>query len=180
MHKDLNCVKGENAEIMSWWGKNGVPGPILLANKNNAAVLKQTEDENDFTVAEQRAHDISSGGGVKLASLAGMIFNNKNDKVGQQDIYRQFFHSRNVEKKKFPDTSNTRYQSHCTAAAELLTTLALYIEFMEWIRDTKEKPGFTNMERNIYLGLQDIPTQTELAVFALYAQAITHPYLRQG
>ena len=53
MHKDLNCVKGENAEIMSWWGKNGVPGPILLANKNNAAVLEQAEDEDDFTVANK-------------------------------------------------------------------------------------------------------------------------------
>ena len=106
MHKDLNCIKGGNVEMMSWWGKNGVPGPILLANKNNATVLEQAEDEDDFTVAEQIAHDISSGGGVKLASLAGMIFNNKNDKVGQQDIYQQFFHSRNVEKKKVPDTSN--------------------------------------------------------------------------
>jgi hypothetical protein len=50
---------------------------------------------------------------------------------------------------------------------------------MVWIKDGKDKPGFTNMERNVYLGLQDIPTQTELAVLALYAQAISHPYLRQ-
>ena len=178
MHKDLNCIKGGNSEMTSWWSQNKVPGPILLANKDNAAVLEQAEDEDDYTAAEQRAHDISSSGGVKLTSLAGMIFNNKNDKVGQQDVYQQFFCSRQVEKKKLPDTSNTCYQSHCTAAAELLTTLELYVEFMEWIRDGKDKPGFTNIERNVYLGLKDIPTQTELAVLALYAQAITHPYMR--
>jgi hypothetical protein len=179
MHKDLNCVKGGNAEMTSWWGENDVPGPILLANKDNAAVLEQADEEDDYTAAEQRAHDVSSGGGVKLAFLAGMLFNNKNDKHGQQDVYQQLFLFREVRKKKFPDTNNTCYQSHCAAAAELLTTLELYVKFMEWIRDGKERPGFTNVERNVYLGLQDIPTQTELAVLALYAQAITHPYMKE-
>jgi hypothetical protein len=108
-----------------------------------------------------------------------MIFNNKNDKHGQQDMYQRFFLSREVKKKRFPDTNNTRYQSHCAAAAELLTTLELYVKFMEWIRDGKERPGFTNVERNVYLDLQDIPTQTELAVLALYAQAVTHPYMKE-
>jgi hypothetical protein len=49
---------------------------------------------------------------------------------------------------------------------------------MEWIKDGKDKPGFTNVEKNVYLGLQDIPTQTELAVLVLYAQAVSHPYMR--
>jgi hypothetical protein len=38
---------------------------------------------------------------------------------------------------------------------------------MEWIRDSKDKPGFTNLEKNIYNGLRDVPTQTELAVLVL-------------
>jgi hypothetical protein len=46
-------------------------------------------------------------------------------------------------------------------------------------RDGKERPEFTNVEKNIYEGLQDVPTQTELAVLALYAQAISHPYMRE-
>jgi hypothetical protein len=179
MHKDLNCIKGGNATMICWWEENDVPGPVLLANKDNAAVLNQIEDEDDQNPAHQRALDLSSGGGVKLASLAGMLFNNKNDKIGQQDIHQQFFLSRGHEKRKFPDTSNTRYQSYSAAAADLLTTLPLYLEFMRWIRDGKERPGFTNMEKNVYNGLQDIPTQTELAVLALYAQAISHPYMRQ-
>ena len=60
---------------------------VMLANKDNAAVLEQAEDAEDYTAVEQRAYSASSGGGVKLASLAGMIFNNKNDKVGQQDMH---------------------------------------------------------------------------------------------
>ena len=35
------------------------------------------------------------------------------------------------------------------------------------------------MEKNLYKALQDPPTLTELAVLALYAEAISHPYMRQ-
>jgi hypothetical protein len=35
------------------------------------------------------------------------------------------------------------------------------------------------MERNLYDALHCKPTLTELATLALYAQAITHPYMRQ-
>ena len=76
-------------------------GPILLANKDNAAVLEQAEDTEEYTAAEQRAHDASAGGGVKLSALAGMVFNNKNDKVGQQDMHQQFFLYRGIKKKGF-------------------------------------------------------------------------------
>ena len=176
MHKDLNCFKGGSAAMANWWKENSVDGPILLANKDNAAVLEKANDAEEYGAAEQRAHDASSGGGVKLASLAGMIFNNKDDKVGQQDTHKQFFASRGVKVNKFPGTSNNRYQSHALAAAELITHLTLYTEYMEWIKDGKDRPGFTNMEQNVYCGLQDIPTQTELVVLALYAQAVSHPY----
>ncbi|RPD67579.1 hypothetical protein L226DRAFT_436448, partial [Lentinus tigrinus ALCF2SS1-7] len=50
--------------------------------------------------------------------------------------------------------------------------------FLELVRDHKEKPSFTNIEQNVYNGLQDPSTLTELAVLALYAQAVTHPYMR--
>jgi hypothetical protein len=35
------------------------------------------------------------------------------------------------------------------------------------------------MERNIWAGLHDIPTITELCVLRLYGQAATHPYMRK-
>jgi hypothetical protein len=52
------------------------------------------------------------------------------------------------------------------------------VEYLEWIQDGKEKPGLTNLEKNVYKGLQDVPTLTELAALTLYAQAISHPYMR--
>lgn len=179
MHKDLNCIKGGNQEMTLWWEKNNVHGPILLVNKDNTVLLDQIEDGDDLTFAEQRAHDISSGGAVKLAGLAGMLFHHKNDKLGQQGMHQEFFLSKGVKTNSFPDTNNTCYQSHSEAAIELLTFLPLYIAFLEWIRDGKDRPGFTNVEKNVYNGLQDISTQTELVVLALYAQAISYPYMRQ-
>jgi hypothetical protein len=83
MHKDLNCVKGGNAAMMLWWEENAVTGPTFLANRDNAAVLRYAENLDEPTMAEQRAMEISGCGGVKLASLAGSLFNNKDDKVGQ-------------------------------------------------------------------------------------------------
>jgi hypothetical protein len=46
------------------------------------------------------------------------------------------------------------------------------------ILNRKEISRFTNLEKNVYEGLQDVPTQTELAVLTLYAQAISHPYMQ--
>jgi len=70
-HKDLNTVKGGNAGMMAWWSKNDVEGPVLLANKDNAAVLQNIRSEENATRIEQRAIDSSSRGGIKAASIAG-------------------------------------------------------------------------------------------------------------
>ncbi|KAG1797723.1 uncharacterized protein HD556DRAFT_1306346 [Suillus plorans] len=63
----------------------------------------------------------------------------------------------------FPDTSNTRYQSYCKAAAKLLTYLNEYIAFLEQVRDKKEKRNFSHIEENLYNALHNGPTLTELA-----------------
>jgi len=96
-------------------------------------MIQQAENIEEPTAAEQRALDSSKCGGVKLASLAGLLFRHKDDKVGQQDTYQYFFQSRQKKVPRFPDTSNTRYQSHCTASAVLITWLDLYLEYLEWI-----------------------------------------------
>ena len=36
---------------------------------------------------------------------------------------------------------------------------------------------FTNIELNVYNGLQDTPTQAEMCILVLYSQAISHPYM---
>ncbi|GBE77601.1 hypothetical protein SCP_0104810 [Sparassis crispa] len=176
MHKDLNSVKGGNITMSGVWQKNGLTPPMLLANKDNAVTLRGISQPS--TSAEIRAMDVSAHGGVKLASLAGAIFNHKDDKKGQQDTQLYYFRQIVGHTTIFPDTSNTRYQTYCAAAEELLVHRLEYVHFLKVIRDKKDKPGFNHMEQNVYDGLHDIPTLTELAVLALYSQAVTRPYMR--
>src|SRR3954447_11036484 len=78
----------------------------------------------------------------------------------------------------FPDTSNTRFQSHCEAATVLLQYLPHFKNFLLFVRDKKQQRRFSNMEQNLWNALNCKATLTELAVLALYAQAISHPYMR--
>ncbi|KAJ2977047.1 hypothetical protein NUW54_g11471 [Trametes sanguinea] len=189
MHKDLNSVKGGSSAMAMAWGELGTTPPLLLTNKENTSALKGVDldvlaaassllSTEDLTAAELRALESSTRGGVKLTSLAGALFNHKDDKKGHHDTYAFYFRETVGQPLRFPDTSNTRYGSHCAAAAELLVNREHYLRFLEVIRDRKERPGFNNMEENVYRGLQDVPTLTELAILALYGQAISHPYLR--
>ncbi|CDO75906.1 hypothetical protein BN946_scf184768.g8 [Trametes cinnabarina] len=173
MHKDLNSVKGGNAAMMAAWTDLELKPPILLANKENASALRDIDVDavigasslllnEDLTAAELRALESSARGAVKLTSLAGALFNHKDSKKGHHDTYNFYF----------------REVTHCTAAAELLVHHQQYLNFLVIIRDRKERPGFNHLEENVYKGLQDIPTLTELAALTLYAQAITHPYMR--
>ena len=175
MHKKLNSVKGVAAALALFWKENGLVPPMLLMNRDNAAAAASGPSS-----AKNRAAEVSQGGGVKLTSLAGALFRHKDEKKGQQDTFRIFFEAAEAVgfTVKFPDTSNTRYQSHCDAAAELLVYLPLYQEFLEVIRDKKESRSWTNLEQNVYSGLHDDLTLTDLCVLALYSQAISHPYMR--
>jgi hypothetical protein len=118
-------------------------------------------------------------GAVKVASLAGALFNHKDDKKGHHDIFQIFFESSLGYIFSFPDTSNTRYQSYCLAACALNVHLPLYISFLELIQDKKDSGLFNHMEQNVYKALHDIPTLTELCVLALYSISISAPYMRQ-
>ncbi|KAF7346731.1 hypothetical protein MSAN_01811400 [Mycena sanguinolenta] len=153
MHKDLNSFRGGNTEMMPEWGKLGLPGPILLANKQNAAILRNVLDpafpaNAALTEDELRAFEASTRGGVKTCALAGAIFNNKDDKKGQADKHVDFM-TRKLGKPhaRFPDTSNTRFGSHGNAAAELITYLPEYREMMDVIRWSKTNPSLTNIEK---------------------------------
>ncbi|KAI0819139.1 hypothetical protein BC628DRAFT_1506680 [Trametes gibbosa] len=170
MHKDLNSVKGGNSSMASAWGELRATPPVLLANKENASTLRDVSldtiaaaasllSTEDLTAAELRALESSTRGGVKLASLAGALFNHKDNKKGHHDTYAFYF-------------------QEIVAAAELLVNRHHYLRFLEVVRDRKEHPGFNHMEENVYRALQDIPSLTELAVLALYGQSVSHHYLR--
>ena len=52
-HKDLNTVKAGHSEMAVWWDENGVTPPILLANRDNAAVLKEVSNDQDVVTPGQ-------------------------------------------------------------------------------------------------------------------------------
>ena len=173
MHKDLNATKG-GAEAMAASWEEG-KAPVKLMNKHNVAVAATGSIE-----LEKRAADDSEGGAVKLTKLVGALVRHNDAKKGHQDVFRIFCLGRLDHEVYFPDTSNIRYQSHCDAAIEICVHHNLYIDFLNlFVRNSKERPGLNNLENNVLIGLNDIPTMTEACVLGLYAQAISHPYMRR-
>lgn len=152
----------------------GLPGLLKLMNHDNAAAFSIGGES-----VKDQASSASQGSAVKLTSLSGSIFNHKDDKKGQQDTYNNFFEERLGKHTRFPDTSNTRYQSHCEAATTLLLYRDLFLEFMELVRSKKESQTFNHMESNVYQGLQDLSTLEELCVLSLFSLAVSHPYMRR-
>ena len=173
MHKDLNATKGGAEAMASSWEED--EAPVKLMNKYNVAAVATGSTE-----LEKKAADDSEGGAVKLTKLVGALVRHKDAKKGHQDVFRIFCLGRLNREIYFPDTSNIRYQSHCDAAIEICVHHELYIDFLDpFIRNSKERPGLNNLENNVLIGLNDIPTMTEACVLGLYAQAISHPYMRR-
>lgn len=156
------------------WIVIGATGPISLPNKDNCATINDT---SSGTSARTRAVELSGKGGVKASSLAGALFNNKDKKKGQQDTFCWYFFNVLGYTVAFPDTSNTRYGSHCDAAAELIAHLPIYLEFLDFIRLRKERATHTNIEHNLCNALRCPSTLTELCILALYGQTVSLPYM---
>ena len=178
-HKDLNTVQGGYAELLKCYAVLGIPHPVLLPNRDNAAVIKDIASVEDAqTEAEARAFEKTDRGAIKAAQLAGAILNNKNDKRGHHDTFRFWWKDKVGTDFTFPDTSNNRFQSYCEAAAALLLHLDKFIEFLTYVKEKKDAARFSKMEENLWNALHCPVTKTEMAVLALYAQAVSHPYLK--
>ena len=178
MHKDLNCVKGGDKAMQEMWKIFNKSPPILLANKDNAAVLAHRSGMSNPTTAEIRAEEVSKRSGSHATTLGGMICRNKDKKKGQQDTY-DFFMEVNVgHRVPYPDVSNTRYGSHGEAAGTIISFHSHFLLFMESVRDGKQKPGETNIEKNFTNALKDPATLTELCVLALYNVNVSRPFMQ--
>ncbi|KDN34721.1 hypothetical protein RSAG8_12195, partial [Rhizoctonia solani AG-8 WAC10335] len=81
MHKELNAVKGGASSMAITWEELGLKPPIPLQNK-----YESTGDALSRTTDKQLMQ-----GGIKLARLAGVIFNNNNDKKRYQSSIDNFF-----------------------------------------------------------------------------------------
>lgn len=119
MHKDLNTVKGGDKALQESWEKRGKARPILLANKDNTAVLSASDPSN-LSAAEKRAAEVSKRGATHVTLLGGMIFKNKDTKKGQHDTYSWWMEKTVGHPVPFADVSNTRYGSHGDAACLIL------------------------------------------------------------
>ncbi|KAJ7715048.1 hypothetical protein B0H16DRAFT_1340269 [Mycena metata] len=179
MHKDLNATKGGAEGMKAWWkSRPDIQGPILLANRDNAATLADAPDiAAETNPSQRRALAATESGGVKTTLLAGALFNHANDKKGLQETHVMYFETIKAGRsRRFPGTSTTRYGSNLDAAAELITYLNDYINLLEEVRDKKEKMNFNHLEQNIYNALHDNPTLTELCAMVFYAEAISYPF----
>lgn len=178
MHKDLNSVKGGDKAMQNMWKEEGLTPPILLANKDNAAVLANATNSSEQTAAEKRAEEVSKRGGSHATSLGGMICRHKDKKKGQQDTYDWYMEAHVGHRVPYPDVSNTRYGSHGEAAGVIIVYHKYFVQFMEFVRDSKEKVGFTNIELNFLNALKNKETLTEICVLALYNAAVSRPFMQ--
>jgi hypothetical protein len=80
---------------------------------------------------------------------------------------------------KFPDTSNVHFQCYCDADAVLIIHQPLLLEFLGMVKHKKDLGKFNHLELNIFLGLSDPPTITELCVLVLYTQTVSQPYMQK-
>ncbi|KAH7343193.1 hypothetical protein B0J17DRAFT_738164 [Rhizoctonia solani] len=160
MHKELNAVKGGASRMAAEWEELGSKPLIVLLNKYES--IRNARGMNEQLMR----------GGIKLAYLAGAIFNNKDNKKGYQSSVDNFFEQHFGYSTRFTDISNTRYGSYCNAAMMLIVHLEKYKQLVCIVCLAKSTPGFNNIESNVLNGLEDIPTLTELVVLVLYAQAI--------
>jgi hypothetical protein len=164
------------------WNELNLPGPVLLANRDNDPVVQEWNTaikEGEMpTPAQERALDKSTRGAIKTAQLAGAIFNHKDDKKGHHDIFRYWWWAHVGTPFTFPDTSNNRFQSYCDAAVALILYLDVFIDFLDHLRINKQNSQFNHMEKNLWDALHCISTTTELAVLAIYAEAVSYPYMK--
>ncbi|KAF8808752.1 hypothetical protein BYT27DRAFT_7222765 [Phlegmacium glaucopus] len=176
-HKDLNTVRGGYLAIVNWWNENKseeVECPILLANCDNDPVVQERvaalEQGDTPTPAQERAFHKSTHGGIKTAEIAGAIFNHKDDKKGHHDVFHYWWWEHVGIPFTFPDTSNNRFQSYCDASAALILYTDKFKEFLENL--------LNHMESNLCKALHCNSTITELAVLAIYAEAVSYPYMK--
>ncbi|KAJ6506661.1 hypothetical protein C8R45DRAFT_1050930 [Mycena sanguinolenta] len=153
---ELNCcVAFEKGMQLYYEGRPESERPVLLANRDNDATIQLAEEDGEFTAAVQRALKVSERGAIKLISLFGALVNHKDDKKGLHDVYENYFHPTIGARVRFPDTSNTRYQSHGCGGARLLG----YLE-----------------EHHNFMSLHCPKTIAQMIAFVLFCMAVMHPY----
>ncbi|KAJ6449258.1 hypothetical protein C8R45DRAFT_849842 [Mycena sanguinolenta] len=180
MHKELNCcVAFEKGMQLYYEGRPEGERPVLLAHRDNDATIQLAEEGGESTAAVRRALKVSERGAIKLISLFGALVNHKDDKKGLHDVYENYFRPSIGAGVRFPDTSNTWYQSHGRGGARLLSYLEEHRNFVNFVKDQKSKRTLNHMEQNIVKGLHCPKTIAQMIAFVLFCMAVMHPYALQ-
>ncbi|QRV96940.1 hypothetical protein RhiJN_24959 [Ceratobasidium sp. AG-Ba] len=85
MHKGLNAVKGGLARMSQTWEELDSTPPPALHDKCEAEKPGSNEENTPNSKVD------SARWAVKLTSLAGAMFHHRDDKKGQQDVYKHYF-----------------------------------------------------------------------------------------
>src|SRR6266545_7957325 len=164
-----------------WWKEYHIEGPVLLANRDNDRVLEERNQAiahgNEVTSAQEQALNQSTHGAIKTAQIAGAIFNHKDNK-GHHDFFRDWWKKHVGTLFTFLNTSNNRFQLYCYAAAALLLYLQFFRQFLKHLWITKQNGKLNHMESNLWKALHDPATLSELAILALYGEAVSYPYIK--
>jgi hypothetical protein len=173
MHKSLNASKaGFDAMTELWKTLKDVVGPAPLLNKDNVTVLEHGTLED-----KERVLALAKAGAYKLLELLGALLKNRDDKKGQQDLYKIERLRALGDSLAFPDVSNTRFSTFLYASAAVIVNLPFYQDLMKLIRDAKTNPGWNNLERNCAVGLADTATLTELCAASIYLVVVEKSYI---
>ena len=130
------------------------------------------------TPAQERAFHKSTCGAIKTAEIADAIFNHKDKKKGHHDIFGYWWWEHVGVPFTFPNISNNQFQSYCNAAAALILYGDEFKDFLESLCINKQNPTLNHMESNLWKALHCTSTATELAVLAIYAEAVSYPYMK--
>src|SRR6266545_5514922 len=153
-YKDLNTIHGGYMAMANWWKENELEGPVLLANRDNDPVIQERNvavAEGDTpTPAQERAFEQSTCGAIKMAQIAGSIFNHKDNKKGHHDLFHYWWWEHIGTPFTFPDTSNNCFQSYCDAAGALLFYSPQFMAFLENLRINKQNSRLNHMEQNLW------------------------------
>lgn len=182
MHKDMNAMKYGVAAMGLAWNTLETTRPVDLHNKDNDATLNLegvTADthSDELTAAARRVLSQAGRGAGKWLELLAMFLKNKNDKKGQGDNWNFFSEKETGKRHDFAAVNNTRYHSKGDASGQYWDNPCIYPKFMVLVRDSKDKMGFNHLELNVWKGLHDIPTLTEVAALLLYSEALTFQYV---
>jgi hypothetical protein len=87
MHKSLNTTKAGYDAMTAEWPKLAGAAPLarLITKDNRATIKKGSEGETE------RIHALSKEGAAKHNEIMGMVMSNKDDKKGQQDVFRNAY-----------------------------------------------------------------------------------------